>query len=299
MLLTSAVARNFQTKPAIKALCLLQISSLQNSRIKNLVKFTKRHARDEQRITVVEGAREISHALDAGVIPLEVYCCPTLLDAEGRALFARLTLLAAAQPTLMLFEVTAAVFAKIAYRGDSGGLLLVIPYIDRPLAALPLRTPPFVVVIEGVEKPGNLGAILRTADAAGVDAVVVCAGATDLHNPNVVRASLGALFTLPIAAATTSEVLTWLQQQQIHAIAASPHGTITYTKVALTDGVAIVMGSEALGLSAAWLAAATAVVTIPMRGQLDSLNLSAATAVMLYEVVRQRDRQRDLLPVSS
>ena len=257
------------------------------------MKLTKRRARDEQRITVVEGAREISHALAAGVIPLEVYCCPALLDAEGRALLARLTALATPQPPLMLFEVTAAVFAKIAYRGDSGGLLLVISYVDRPLTVLPLRTPPFVVIIEGVEKPGNLGAILRTADAAGVDAVVVCAGATDLHNPNVVRASLGALFTLPIAEATTTQVVEWLQQQQIHAIAASPHGTVTYTGVSLTDGVAIVMGSEALGLSAAWLAAATAVVTIPMRGQLDSLNLSAATAVMLYEVVRQRDRQRD------
>lgn len=288
MLTMIAATHSFQPKQAIKALRLLQISSLQNNRIKNLVKLAKRRARDEQRITLVEGAREISHALDAGVIPLEIYCCPALFDAAGSLLFTRLTALANAQPTPMFFEVTEAVFAKIAYRGDSGGLLLVIPYIDRPLTALPLHTPPFVVIIEGVEKPGNLGAILRTADAAGVDGVVVCAGATDLHNPNVVRASLGALFTLPIAAATTTEVLGWLLQQQIRAIAASPHGTIAYTAVDLTDGVAIVMGSEALGLSAEWLAAADAVVTIPMRGQLDSLNLSAATAVMLYEVVRQR-----------
>ncbi len=157
-----------------------------------------------------------------------------------------------------------------------------------------MRTPPFVVIIEGVEKPGNLGAILRTADAAGVDGVVVCAGATDLHNPNVVRASLGALFTLPLAEASTSQVITWLQQQQIRAIAASPHGTTPYTAVALTAGVAIVMGSEAHGLDPAWIAAADALVTIPMHGRLDSLNLSAATAVMLYEVVRQRNGKADI-----
>lgn len=268
---------------------MLQISSLQNSRIKNLVKLTKRRTRDEQRLTLVEGVREIGHALDAGIIPVEVYGCPELLDGEGQLLWTRLITLATVQPALTLLEVTAPVFAKIAYRGDSGGLLLVIPYVDRPLAALPLRAAPFVVIIEGVEKPGNLGAILRTADAAGVDGVVVCAGATDLHNPNVVRASLGALFTLPIAEATTNEVLNWLAQQQIRAIAASPEGTTPYTALTLTAGVAIVMGSEALGLSSAWLTAADAVVTIPMRGRLDSLNLSAATAVMLYEVVRQRD----------
>jgi len=267
---------------------LLQISSLQNSRIKNLVKLTKRRARDEQRITVVEGVREIGHALAAGVIPGEVYGCPSLLDEEGARLYANLAALAAHQPATTLFEVTEAVFAKIAYRGDSGGLLLTIPYQDRPLAQLPLGDPPFVVVIEGVEKPGNLGAILRTADAAGVDGVVVCAGATDLHNPNVVRASLGALFTLPIAEATTAEVLTWLQQCQIQAVAASPVGKTLYTAVPLTTGVAIVMGSEALGLSEQWLTTTAAVVTIPMYGRIDSLNLSAATAVMLYEVVRQR-----------
>lgn len=287
-----AIARKksaFSRTVGIEDRRLLQISSLQNSRIKNLVKLTKRRERDEQRITVVEGLREIGHALDAGVIPWEVYMCPPLLDEEGRALQARVAALAADQPTTTLFEVTEAVFAKIAYRGDSGGLLLTIPYLDRPLSQLPLGDPPFVVVIEGVEKPGNLGAILRTADAAGVDGVVVCAGATDLHNPNVVRASLGALFTLPIAAATTAEVLTWLQQRQIQAIAASPDGKTIYTTVPLTTGVAIVMGSEALGLSTPWLTTAAAtVVTIPMYGRVDSLNLSAATAVMLYEVVRQR-----------
>jgi RNA methyltransferase, TrmH family len=184
--------------------------------------------------------------------------------------------------------VTPAVFGKIAYREDSGGLLLVLPYITRSLAAMPIRTAPFLAVIEGVEKPGNLGAILRTADAAGVDGVIVCSGATDVHNPNVVRASLGALFTVPIAEAPTATVIQWLQQQRIEIIAAAPTGLCTYTKPDYTAPVAVVMGSEAHGLAPAWVAAAHELVRIPMQGKVDSLNLSAATAVLLYEVVRQR-----------
>jgi len=264
------------------------ISSLQNTRIKNLVRLSKRRERDEQRITIVEGTREISHALNAGYLPVETYLCPELVtDTESQALVATCESLAD-QGLTTLITVTAPVFGKIAYREDSGGLLLVMPYIARALADLPLRTTPFLTVIEGVEKPGNLGAILRTADAAGVDGVIVCAGATDVHNPNVVRASLGALFTTPIAEASTESVIQWLHEQRIRIVAASPAGATNYTAPNLTTPVAIVMGSEAHGLSPLWLAAADAVVRIPMRGLVDSLNLSAATAILLYEVVRQR-----------
>ncbi len=271
------------------------ISSLQNSRIKSLVKLGKRRERDDLRVTIVEGTREIGHALQAGVIPLEVYICPELITtAESRALVAACEGLARQGQTTLL-TVTPAVFAKIAYREDSGGLLLLVPYITCPLDKLPLPTNPFFAVIEGVEKPGNLGAILRTADAAGVNGVIVCAGATDVHNPNVVRASLGALFTVPIAEARTDQVIHWLQQQRIRIVAASPDGTCHYTAPDVTGPVAVVMGSEAHGLAPAWFAAADAVARIPMRGLVDSLNLSAATAILLYEVVRQRlagtDRQ--------
>jgi TrmH family RNA methyltransferase len=266
----------------------LLISSLQNARIKELVKLAKRRDRDERRVTIVEGTREIGHALHAGIVPLEVYLCPELATGPAnQLLIARCEELARQRQT-SLVTVTPAVFAKIAYREESGGLLLVIPYVTQPLARLSVAHAPFFTVIEGVEKPGNLGAILRTADAAGVDGVIVCAGATDVHNPNVVRASLGALFTVPLAEAHTDVVIQWLQQQQIQIVAASPEGTQDYTVPDYRAPVAVVMGSEAYGLAPVWLSAARAVVRIPMHGAVDSLNLSAATAILLYEVVRQR-----------
>lgn len=263
------------------------ISSLQNNRIKQLAKLTKRRERDQLRVTVVEGVREIKHALATGLIPLEGYICADRLDDEGRQLVATLTMLAH-RSALTLFEVTPTVFEKIAYRGESGGILLTIPYIDQPLNNLSLSETPFIIVIEGVEKPGNLGAILRTADAAGVDAVIVCAGATDLHNPNVVRASLGALFTIPVAEVATQDLIAWLHGQKIPIVAADPAATRYHMTAPFTDPVAIVMGSEAHGLTAPWHSAADIRVKIPMRGQVDSLNLSTATAILLYEVVRQR-----------
>ncbi|MEZ4729577.1 MAG: RNA methyltransferase [Caldilineaceae bacterium] len=264
------------------------ISSLQNARIKELVKLSKRRDRDTRRVTVVEGAREIGHALAAGFVPQEVYLCPELAtSAETQALITTCDRLVRQGLTTMV-TVTPAVFAKIAYREESGGLLLVMPYVTRHLAQMSSSAAPFFAVIEGVEKPGNLGAILRTADAAGVDGVIVCAGATDVHNPNVVRASLGALFTVPIAEATTDQVIAWLQQHRIRIVAATPEGLINYTIPDYTAPVAVVMGSEAYGLAPAWFAAAADLVQIPMRGVVDSLNLSAATAILLYEVVRQR-----------
>ena len=279
---------------------MLQISSLQNSRIKNLVKLSKRRERDRRQVTVVEGVREISHLLSAGIIPHELYVCPELLDDETQALFTQLQAMLTIMPTIsppsppskepvtpVSFEVTAAIFEKIAYR-VSGGLVLVIPYVNQSLDQLTLSETPLVVVIEGVEKPGNLGAILRTADAAGVDAVIVCAGVTDLHNPNVVRASLGGLFTLPIAEAEADALLAWFVDHDIRVIAADPAATIDYTAHDLAVPLAIVMGSEAHGLSQRWLTSADAMVRIPMHGAVDSLNLSAATAIILYEALRQR-----------
>ena len=266
------------------------ISSLQNSRVKRVVKLNDRSQRDAEGLTVVEGVREARRALAAGITPREAFVCPNLLDAEGRAVAAQLEALAGRRQT-EVFTVTTAVFAKLAYRATTGGLLLVIPYLDRPLERLPLGRPPFLVVVDGAEKPGNLGAILRTADAAGVDGLIVTGDAstrTDLHNPNVVRASLGALFTVPVAAATVAETIAWLRAHQIAILATTPAAARVYTAVDLTGPIAIVMGSEAHGLPPAWLAAAELQARIPMRGAVDSLNLSAATALLLYEVVRQR-----------
>jgi TrmH family RNA methyltransferase len=265
----------------------LHITSLQNSRIKDLIKLAKHSERARRRVTVVEGERESSRALAAGVVPVEAYLCHVLLNEEGSRIAEQLATLDAQRRTVLI-QVTPEVFAKIAYRGESGGILLVVPYVDKSLADVAPRSPAFLAVIEGVEKPGNLGGILRTADAAGVDGVIVTAGATDINNPNVVRASLGALFTLPVIEAPVDQTIQWLRRQNIQIVAASPEATQLYTEIDCTLPTALVMGSEAVGLSTQWRNAADALVAIPMFGVVDSLNLSISTALLLYEVVRQR-----------
>jgi RNA methyltransferase, TrmH family len=270
----------------------VQISSLQNPRIKQIVRLNERRQRDRQRQTVVEGAREVARALDSGLLPAESYVCPPLAHSpEASQLLDRLNALGREGQT-ELFEVTPTVFQKIAYRGESDGILLVIPYLSRTLDDLPLGRSPLLIVLEDVDKPGNLGAILRTADAAGADGLIVCgergpAGA-DIHNPNVIRASLGALFTVPVVEAENGRFLPWLRQRQIQIVATTPQATQPYLAADMTRPTAIVMGSEAQGLSQTWLAAADEQVSIPMRGKIDSLNLSVATALLLYEAVRQR-----------
>lgn len=268
------------------------ITSARNPRIKEIVKLNKRRQRDERRVTVVEGVREVTRALACGVIPQEAYVCLELVEKSGAEATVGALQELAEKRRAWLYEVTTEVFAKIAYRGDSGGLLLVVPYFGRSLDELPLGESPFLVVVEGAEKPGNLGAILRTADAAGVDGVLVCAtaaqSATDIHNPNAIRASLGTVFSVPLAQADTASAIRWLREQKIRTVATSPDATRLYTATDLTGPTAIVMGSEAEGLSDAWLAAADQQVVIPMHGIADSLNLSTATALLLYEVVRQR-----------
>ncbi len=264
------------------------ISSPQNERIKDVARLEKRAERDRRRLTLVEGAREASRALAAGIVPVEAYLCRARAHApETAAAIDALERLDAARRT-RLYEVTPEVFARMAVREESGGLLLVIPYLQHTLDSLPQNDPAFLAVIEGVEKPGNLGAILRTADAAGVDGVIVSAGATDLHNPNVVRASLGTLFTVPLCEAPPPETIAWLRARRIAIVATLPDAPTRYTAVDLRRPTAVVMGSEAHGLSDPWRSAADALVSIPMHGAADSLNLATATALLLYEVVRQR-----------
>lgn len=266
----------------------MHITSSSNPRIKNVVRLSSnRRHREQTRRTVVEGSREVRRCLEAGVVPAEAYICPELLASEDTDLAHRLTTQYPI-PNTQSATVSPDVFTKMAVRGDSGGLLLVIPYTPTGLDELPLSATPFLVVVEGAEKPGNVGAILRTADAAGVDGLILCAGGTDLHNPNVIRASLGTRFTVPVAEAPTGEVIAWLRARAIRTIAATPDATTVYTSLPLTGPVAIVTGSEAEGLSDEWLTAADATVTIPMYGVADSLNLATSTALLLYEVVRQR-----------
>ncbi len=266
------------------------ISSLSNQRIKQVIKLRNRRQRDAARLTLVEGMREVSRALDAGVWPREVFICPDLLDAAGKTVAAQLEQLAIDRKT-QVFRVTTAVYEKLVYREASGGILLVIPYQTHALNGLRLGKTPFLAVIDGVEKPGNLGAILRAADGAGVDALIVSdesGGGTDIHNPNTIRASLGALFSVPVAATTPTEAVAWLRSKGIQIVATTPDAKKVYTAVDLTQPTAIIMGSEAFGLGQTWLNAADQRVQIPMSGQVDSLNLAVATALLLYETQRQR-----------
>jgi TrmH family RNA methyltransferase len=268
------------------------LTSLHNARIKNILKLNNRRQRDAQKRTIVEGIREVERALQCGIVPQEAYVCPELITTdEATAVWQQLQALEE-ERQLALFTVTTDLFAKAAYRGQSGGILLVIPYLDHSLSSLSLSAAPLLLVIDGGEKPGNLGAILRTADAAGVDAVIVTSRAnsgTDIHNPNVVRASLGALFSLPVVEAMSETLLPWLRQKQIQIAVLTPDGERPYTEANLKGALALVMGSEAFGVGPEWPAAADIRLKIPMFGLVDSLNLSVATAVVVFEAIRQRN----------
>lgn len=267
----------------------MHLTSPHNPHFKDALKLEKRSERVRRRATLVEGVREVTRALAAGITPAEAYLCPERIDAPALGdVVAHLHRLDAAR-RCRLFTVTPELFARLAVREESGGVVLVIPFLNTALDHLPRRDPAFFAVIDRPEKPGNLGAILRTADAAGVDGVIVCGG-VDVHNPNVVRASLGTLFTVPVAEAADTEAVAWLRGQGIRLIATTPDAVTRYTATSLAGSVAIVMGSEAEGLSPFWRDAADEHVTIPMFGQTDSLNLATATALLLYEVVRQRGR---------
>jgi RNA methyltransferase, TrmH family len=262
-----------------------KITSLQNPRVKEVVKLGKRTHRDEKRLLLVEGYRELKRALDNHWKPAALFYCPELFLGHNE-----MPLVERCQAGgVELFECSAAVFVKMAYRDRPEGLLAEGPQIRATISDLRLKSPaPFFVVAESVEKPGNLGTILRSADAAGVDAVIVCDERTDIHNPNVVRASIGTLFSLPVITATSDETMKWLQDRNIRIIAASPHATVEYTEIDLTRSAAFVVGSEQYGLSESWMKKADLQVRIPMLGQADSLNVSAAATILLYEAVRQR-----------
>lgn len=264
-----------------------RLSSASNEHVRGLLRLDKRAERDSVQRTVVEGAREVRRTLAAGVEPVEAYYCPERTASADADVVERLLELDRERRT-HLFEVTPELFARIAVREGSGGIVLVIPYQPLSLTELPLLDCPLYVVIEGVEKPGNLGAILRSADAAGVDAVIVTDGVTDTHNPNVIRASLGTRFALPVCEASTSECLAWLHEGRVRVLAATPDGESLYSSCDMTGAVAIFLGSEAHGLSDAVRSAADPRVYLPMHGFADSLNLATSAAILMYEALRQR-----------
>lgn len=271
----------------------LHLTSPTNPRLKALVALRRRRARDEAGLTVVEGHEELALALAAGVAPQTLYVCPELYSPSGyagsQAIGSQVEFVAAARAAgAEIVSVSRAAFEKVAYREGPDGLLGVLPAVDRPLSALRLPADPLVLLVEGVEKPGNLGAMLRTADAAGVDAVVAADPVTDWGNPNVIRASKGTVFVVPVATASTSTALEWLERRGVALVAATPHATLDYTDADLTAPVAIAVGAEDEGLSDRLLDAATVRVRVPMAGRVNSLNVSTTAAILLYEALRQR-----------
>jgi TrmH family RNA methyltransferase len=260
-----------------------RITSIQNSRIKNIgLLSAKSKERKEQGLFIVEGARELSLALAGNYRLDSVYICPELFEKTDYP-----EVIHSISPSI-LFEVTTEIFQRIAYREGSDGVLALVKPQSHTLSDLVLPENPFLIVLESVEKPGNLGAILRTADAAKVDAVIVCDPLTDVYNPNVIRSSVGCLFTVQLATASNQETIEFLREKQITSYAAELTATQWYQDTDFTSPSAIIMGTEANGLTPLWLTHADVRIKIPMRGVIDSLNVSVSTAILTFEAMRQR-----------
>ena len=261
-----------------------EITSRQNPRVKEAAKLREARQRAKQGRFVIDGVREIGRALDAGIQFLEVFICPSLCGSPAaQTLASRLD-----RSGAVVAEVTAEVFEKLAFGERNDGFVVVAATPERSIDQLELPERPLVAVLESLEKPGNVGAILRSADGAGVDAVVVVDPATDLFNPNTIRASVGTVFGKQVCVATVDEALSKLRKLKMPLVATRPDAKRLYTEVDYRQGAAIVLGSEATGLSAAWNQADVAGVRLPMRGFADSLNVSTTAAVLFYEAQRQR-----------
>ena len=253
------------------------ITSSANPKFKRLIALLQKSSeRRESALFTVEGVREISHCIEAGYKPDCIFFCPDIVSEE--------TL-----PQCRHFALSAGLYAKAAYREGTEGAIGVFQAIEHPLSSLHLKDNPLIAVFESVEKPGNLGAVLRTCDAAGADALIICDPRTDLYNPNLIRASIGAVFTVPTAVCTTAQAISFLKSKGIRILTAQLQDSSLYYDCPMTNGTAIVMGTEATGLSDKWRQAADAHIRIPMLGKLDSLNVSVSAAILLYEAVRQRN----------
>ncbi len=261
------------------------LTSLANPRVKAATALRDRRERDRTGLTLIDGAREVRRALEAGIEVVEAFVCePLLAGPDARA---ALDLLRAGATSVQ--STSEAVFAKVAFGERSEGLVAVVRIPSTALADLRLPAAPLIAVVEGVEKPGNLGAILRSADGAGVDAVVAASPRTDLFNPNAIRASAGTMFTVQLGAAPSTNVKAWLLERGIRIVAARVDAPRLYTEIDLTGPLALVVGAEADGLTAAWAGNEVETVRLPMLGAADSLNVSISAAILLYEMRRQRD----------
>lgn len=256
------------------------ITSTNNQKIKDLVNLKKSGERKKKGLIIIDGTREIELAKKAGIEILELYYCPNLIKKPANTFFGL--------KTDIITEVSESVFNKICYKDSPGGYLAVAKVEKQKLKNIKLSKNPLIVVLEAVEKPGNLGAIIRTAYAAGVDLIIINDGQTDIYNPNVIRASEGFVFNKTIVITTTEETLKWLSDNKILSYAAATGVKNSYTKEKMDGPLAVVLGSEANGLSEKWLKKADKLVKIPMAKGIDSLNVSVSAALLIYEARRQR-----------
>ena len=259
----------------------MDITSLQNPRVKHIVKLRDdKRQRQKDGLMLVEGYNEIQLALSAGHKPQTLLTAPELASRQMNAIASE------------NITVNRAVFEKVSYRENPDGWLAVFPIPHTSLGDLKLREVPIVIVAESVEKPGNLGAILRTADAAQVDVLLVCDPRVDVWNPNVVRASRGAVFTVPVVESDNVSALEWLKSRKMRILAATPSSELIYSDVNMREPLAIAVGTEDAGLTDFWMSNADVKVKIPMMGKVNSLNVSVSTALIVYEAVRQRKTSR-------
>lgn len=257
------------------------ISSVKNSTIKKVMALNKKRGRTTHGQFLVEGIREIEMALESGMQPIDLMF-NDYWDSEALINFREK---AQAQNEFILDDI---VFEKISYRDSVANAVATFPLFDTDLASLSLKDNALVLVLEAIEKPGNMGAIFRTADAAGVDAIIIANANTDFYNPNVIRASLGTVFTVPFAICSNEDCLDYLQNKSFDIYSTYLEGAVPHFQVDMQKNTALVMGSEAFGITDFWVNNAKQCIKIPMHGKADSMNVSTAAAVVIYEAIRQR-----------
>lgn len=263
---------------------MFEITSHQNPRIKEIIKLKERRDRNKSGKTFLEGYRLISRAFDACFPMEECYFCPSLfLGTNENALLSNLE-----KTGTKLIKVTEPILIKMAYRERPEGLIAVSPIKKHPLSELPQVKNGLYLVLQAIEKPGNLGSIMRSADASGVNGILICDKCTDIYNPNVLTASTGAIFYVKFAECSSEEALCWLNKNNITTLATTPHTDLSYDKIDMTQSIAIVVGTEQVGLSEFWLKNSRIKTLIPMNGKIDSLNVAIATSIILFEASRQR-----------
>ena len=251
------------------------IESISNPFIKEAIKLYEKKDREKKGLFLIEGRKELALALKYHIQIQHLFYCSEVMEEEGKRLLSSV-------PSIQKTRVNTKVFEKIAYRGTTEGLLAIALQPSRTLHDLPIEKS-FIVILEKMEKPGNIGAVLRTANAAGVDAVVVCDEVSDLYNPNVVRTSLGGLFSTITVQSTTTQTIAWLKEHKFSIIAATPYGSQLYNQIHPQENIAVVIGSEKDGLSDLWLEQADYKVVIPMVGEVDSLNASVSAGILIYQ----------------